>query len=169
VIEKFEEHYGSKVTKGLLGLIALAIVAVCVSMIWQWLVSPVLAFFKSPERLRFLIQLLYLGAAMGFGTVVARLSARRWTREGRASREEFDRAIERSNQAAEELKLAAEGLGRTLTENETRLLVVDKNSTPEHLRNLAQQLEEQAKGLEATRNLSEAPTPPEGAEEAPSR
>jgi ABC-type multidrug transport system fused ATPase/permease subunit len=157
VIEKFEQHYGSKATKLLLGLIALAIVAACVAIIWQWLVSPVLTFFKSPQRLRLLIQLLYLGLAIGFGTVLARLWARRWTREGIDARADLNSAIARNNKAAEDLKRAAEDLGRTLKENDTRLLVIDNNSTPEHLRKLAQQLEVQAKAIEAKREPAEAP------------
>jgi ABC-type multidrug transport system fused ATPase/permease subunit len=169
VIEKFEQHYGSRAAKVLLGLIALAIVAACVAIIWQWLVSPVLTFFKSPERFRLLVQLLYLGLAIGIGTSVARFSARRWTREGRHVREELDQALNRNLRAAEDLQRTAEDLGRMMEENDTRLLVVNKNSTPAHLRQLARQLEEQARKFEAEGRPSGAPaTSKAAAEDAPS-
>lgn len=70
-LEKFEEHFGRWPTKVLLTLIGLAISAICLGVIWQYLVSPVLAFFRVPGRLLTLTQVMVGGAMISAGSVLA--------------------------------------------------------------------------------------------------
>lgn len=67
VIEKFEEHWGKRLTRLLLMLVGIAIAAICMGAIWQWLVSPVLAFFRAPLWGEKLGELIWAGVTITFG------------------------------------------------------------------------------------------------------
>jgi len=73
VIEKFEEHWGKRATRGLTLLIGLAVAAGSVAIIWQWLVQPVLIFFQTPIWGRTLISLFLTVVAIGGGVAVGLL------------------------------------------------------------------------------------------------
>jgi hypothetical protein len=71
-LDKFEKHFGELATKALLILIGLAIAAVCIGAIWQWLVSPLLIFFQTPLRLRVLLGVLTYALATALGMLVSK-------------------------------------------------------------------------------------------------
>lgn len=73
VVEKFEEHWGTRATRWLLLTIGLGVAAICVGAIWQWLVAPVLAFLGSPQRSQTIWSLAL--AAFGIGGGVSLGSA----------------------------------------------------------------------------------------------
>jgi hypothetical protein len=67
VLEKFEEYFGKGVTRAFLILVGLAISAVCVGAIWQWLVGPLLGFLDSPQRWRTITRLSIIAFGLGAG------------------------------------------------------------------------------------------------------
>lgn len=67
VLDKIEEHWGKRVSRTLSFLIALALVSVCIALIWTWLVTPILAFFKTPVWGQTLTQLALTAVAIGGG------------------------------------------------------------------------------------------------------
>lgn len=83
VIEKFEEHWGKRATRVLLLIIGLGVAAVCVGAIWEWFVSPILNFLKSPERSNtvwsIVLATLGVGAGISFtsGLITAVVNRRR--------------------------------------------------------------------------------------------
>jgi hypothetical protein len=83
VVEKFEEHWGKRLTRWLLLVIGLGVAAVCVGAIWQWIVSPVLAFLQSPHRASvfWALFLALLGVGGGLSITLAIVEALvRWRR-----------------------------------------------------------------------------------------
>lgn len=48
VLEYFEKYFGKRVTFAILVVLGLAIVAVGISLIWTWLIDPVLKFLDTP-------------------------------------------------------------------------------------------------------------------------
>jgi hypothetical protein len=70
-LEKFEEHFGRGWTKALLTLIGLAIASVCIGIVWQYLVAPVLTFFQAPGHLESLARITLAGASIASGATIA--------------------------------------------------------------------------------------------------
>lgn len=70
-LDKFEQHFGKAATKCLLLLIGMAIAAVCIGLIWQWLISPVLTFLQAPGRMEAIGRILVAGATISTGALIA--------------------------------------------------------------------------------------------------
>jgi hypothetical protein len=70
-LEKFEQHFGRGLTKALLLLIGLAITAACLGVIWQYLISPILAFFQVPGRSEMIAKIAVAGSTVMAGALVA--------------------------------------------------------------------------------------------------
>lgn len=70
LVGKYEEYFGQRVTRALLIVVGLAVVAVGVGAIWQWLIAPVLSFFQTPLWGRTLTQLAFAAIAIGGGVAV---------------------------------------------------------------------------------------------------
>lgn len=70
VIEKFEDYWGKRATGWLLFLIGLAIAAVSLGAIWQWIVSPILVFFKSPLWVNTVAALFNAALIVGAGVTI---------------------------------------------------------------------------------------------------
>lgn len=86
VIEKFEEHWGRRTTRWLLLVIGLGVSAICVGAIWQWIVSPILAFLDSPQRSGTIWSLALAFAAIAAGVTLASALAEALTRWRRMRR-----------------------------------------------------------------------------------
>lgn len=71
IIDKFEEYFGRRVTRLLLILIGLAVVAGCVSVIWSWLIAPLLAFLSTPLWGRTVANLVFTVFAIGGGVAIS--------------------------------------------------------------------------------------------------
>ena len=72
-LDKIEEYWGKAVVRGVTLLIGLALAAVCLGAIWQWLVSPLLDFFQTPLWGRTVTQLAFIAMAIGGGVAVGLL------------------------------------------------------------------------------------------------
>jgi hypothetical protein len=70
LVGKYEEYFGRGVTRALLIIVGLAVVAAGVGAIWQWLISPLLTFFNTPLWGRTLISLVWTAAGIGAGVAV---------------------------------------------------------------------------------------------------
>jgi hypothetical protein len=83
VVEKFEEHWGKRPTRWLLLIIGLGVAAVCVGAIWEWLISPLLAFIGSPQRSQtiwaLVLAIVGIGAGISLTTSLTTALAR-WRR-----------------------------------------------------------------------------------------
>lgn len=93
VIEKFEEHWGKRLTRALLMLIGLGVAAVCMGAIWEWLISPLLSFFQTPVWGETIGSLLWVALTIGFGvaagiSIAASLGT--WRKE-KLTRRHFDK------------------------------------------------------------------------------
>jgi hypothetical protein len=104
LVGKYEEYFGRRVTRALLIIVGLSVVAVGVGAIWQWLIAPILMLFRTPLWGRTLAQLAIVAIAIGGGVavglmLVAALGDWHRFRKTRAiidrSKELFDRADER--------------------------------------------------------------------------
>lgn len=109
-LDKFEQHFGKFLTKLLLLLIGLAITAVCIGIIWQYLVAPVVAFFGVPGRVEAFARIVTIGAAISSGSLFAlRIYDRHLSRKVAArggTRAEIKRRIEATERRLETLRRA---------------------------------------------------------------
>jgi hypothetical protein len=70
LVGKYEEYFGRKITRFLLVVVGLGVVAAGIGATWQWLISPLLAFFNTPLWGRTLISLLWRAIGIGAGVAV---------------------------------------------------------------------------------------------------
>lgn len=71
LVEKYEEYFGRAVTRAILIVVGLAVVATGVGAIWTWLVSPLLTFFRTPIWGQTLTQLMLTTVAIGGGIALS--------------------------------------------------------------------------------------------------
>jgi hypothetical protein len=67
LIDKFESHFGSFVTKLVLGIAGLAFVAFCMQTAWDYAVGPLLSLFGIGGALKGPIESVWIGATLVIG------------------------------------------------------------------------------------------------------
>ncbi|MER9748424.1 hypothetical protein [Mesorhizobium sp. M0140] len=92
LLDKFEEHYGKRAGKFLVGLIGAAVVSVCFSLIWQF-ISPLIGWATTTANGTSAVWLIWRGVSAmaaiavliaGGASVAAAIDAKRLVREAEA-------------------------------------------------------------------------------------
>ncbi len=114
-LEKFEQHFGLRATKAFLVLIGLAVCALCLGAIWQWLIAPLLDFLQSPNRFQVVVRLLLIFVAAGGGMAIGLMltSAFKGWRIIKNSQRQYEALKKRSDELierGEELGRRADGM-----------------------------------------------------------
>lgn len=87
--EKFEEYFGYRLTRAMLLIVSVAVAGVCMGIIWEWLVIPLLHFFRTPFSWQTIGALVWVSVTIGVGVcagVWAVDAMRQWQHARRLAR-----------------------------------------------------------------------------------